>query len=840
MGLRHGSLLAILLVSGLIASLLANAPQTLAATTTVVSDPMSRVVAVGLGSAPSGGAYVLNDPEAFAVDGTRASVRIARGTDKIGRLPASSRDVESTVTLTLASIPATGSGVYFAHTTRRDTAGNEYRSRVRVTPKGATYLSFQRISSSGTATELGNEVAVPATAAGASFRFKASVTGTDAVILSAKVWPVTGTEPGWQAAATDSSSARQASAGQVGFWWYVSKSGTDTSATMDDYKVISSAATAPAPPPPRQGSVGAQLPIAYNIGGIAGAKYFVSTSGSDAAAGTERSPLRSVAAGIAKIPAGGAGSIIVRGGTYREGRLIIPGGKAVKIIAYPGEIPSFVGTEQFSSGWVSEGANRYHPYTPQPVTNGSGISFTTGQALTGDGVGKFPDQAWVGQRKLRQVTTKAAVTTGTFWVDSANKRIYLSGADVSQGSIEVSRLDTFLQVQGAGSSLEGVRVTRFSNSADDYGVVKLLGTADRTALRNVELTDSAFQGLMLAGDESLSGILADVVLQNVTVARSNWMGISSNMVDNLTMTRMKISNNNEFREFTDSPQSGAFKASRNRHVVLRDSSVSDNNGQGVWIDQSSYDVEIANSTFTDNSASSIFFEISDGLLLVNNYIRTTGGRAVKIAGASGVRLVNNTVVGAADPVGIYVDSRSKPGCADPSRPLCAGSLRSDRDHVRPRPATLDWMPRVDLMINNIVAYPTGSGYCGGLTTVCVTNANSTASAPINTVIHQADVTRGIPRTFIDGNVYANGTGRVVTTGGSSYSSHSAFGTAMAGSPVRISGIESRGLTGNVWVNPDGTRTSALSKKNAEAVPVPSDARINKYIPAGTRAYGHLD
>jgi hypothetical protein len=587
------------------------------------------------------------------------------------------------------------------------------------------------------------------------------------------------------------------------------------------------------------GSAGARLPVSYDLGGVGGVKLFVSPSGSDSAAGTQSAPLRSVAAAVSRVPSGGSATVVVRGGTYREGRITVPGGRAVRLRAFPGEVPVFVGSQALSSGWVSEGSLRYHSYVPQPVTNASGMSFTTGQGLAGDGAGKFPDQAWVGSQQLRQVAAKSSLVVGTFWVDQSNRRIYLHGTDVARGGVEVSNLDVFLTVQGADSLVEGLRVARFSNSADDYGVVKLLGSADRTVVRDVEITDAAFQAFMLAGEESLSGILEGVVLENLTISRANWMGISSNMVGNLTMRRLWISGLNQFKEFTNAPQSGAFKASRNRNVKFVDGVVENNNGHGVWFDQSSYDAEIAGNRITGNSGSSVFFEISDGLVLANNYIHSTGDRAVKLAGASGLVLVNNTILGGSDPVGVYVDSRSKPGCADPSKPLCSGSSSSDRDRVRPYLARLDWMPRIDLMINNIIAYPKASGYCGGQVTVCITGANGSATAPLNTVIHKANSSRGIPQTVIDGNVYANGTATAVSTTLGKHTTHSVFGAAMASSPVSIAGIEARGKTGNSWVNPDGSRTSALSGKNSEAVAVPTNAKINQYVPAGTRAYGYL-
>ena len=114
--------------------------------------------------------------------------------------------------------------------------------------------------------------------------------------------------------------------------------------------------------------------------------------------------------------------------------------------------------------------------------------------------------------------------------------------------------------------------------------------------------------------------------------------------------------------------------------------ITNNNSHGLWFDQSNVDVDVVGNTITGNAGSAVFFEISDDLLMVNNYVRSTGGaRALKIAGSSGVKLLNNTIVGGADPIGVYVDSRSKPGCADPSQPLCAGSYSSDRDTVRPTP-----------------------------------------------------------------------------------------------------------------------------------------------------------
>ena len=91
-----------------------------AATTSVVSDPMSRTVAAGLGSAPTGGAYSLDESAEFSVAGSTAQVRLAKGEDRNAQLPVTALDIDSRMEIQIASIPTTGSGVYFALTGRRD------------------------------------------------------------------------------------------------------------------------------------------------------------------------------------------------------------------------------------------------------------------------------------------------------------------------------------------------------------------------------------------------------------------------------------------------------------------------------------------------------------------------------------------------------------------------------------------------------------------------------------------------------------------------------------------------------------------------------------------------
>jgi hypothetical protein len=444
----------------------------------------------------------------------------------------------------------------------------------------------------------------------------------------------------------------------------------------------------------------------------------------------------------------------------------------------------------------------------------------------------------VGSAQLRQVATKAQVVPGTFWVDSANRRLYLMAADVAAGPVEASNRRQFATVFGRQTVFEGFEVTRFSNTASDYGVILVNQGVHGTVLRNLVVSDSAFQAIQYAGGTSLAGIIQGALLEHVTVTRSNWMGVSATLVDDFTMRSVRITNSNQFDEFTHSPQSGALKTSRVRRALVADSVIADNRSHGLWFDQSNIDVDVIGNELRGNTGSAIFWEISDDLLLADNVIIASGGaRAVKIAGASGVKMVNNTIVGGADPVGIYVDNRSKPGCADPSKPLCADSYSSDRDTVRQLPASLDWMPRIDVMVNNVIAMPTAAGYCGGTAAMCVTGSNAGAVAPLESVFHQADAARGIPATVVDGNVYVVASGAVIRTTAGAFATVQAFATSMAATPVNLR-VEAAGRSGTGLVTATGALTAALAAQQDTTTPLPAAAALAN-LPAGTKHLGAL-
>jgi hypothetical protein len=588
---------------------------------------------------------------------------------------------------------------------------------------------------------------------------------------------------------------------------------------------------------------GASLPITYDLSSLTGTIRYVATNGNDSNTGTSISaPKATLASAVSASSAGQ--NIVVRGGVYRNQRNVSIGSRAgLTIIAYPGEVPVFNGAVVADTGWNVEGSLRWRSYVPRPVQSGLGVDLPNNQNLTASTgyVGKHPDQAWVGDLQLRQVLTIGEVNDTTFYVDFNNQRLYVTENNVNQGGIETSRSydgtrDRMLFIQSSGVTIEGIVFTRYSANLSDVAVIVVNANYHNITFRHVVVSECSHIAMQ-------AGFSDNSLWEHVTISGSNWMGLTLNQCDASVMRYIDWQDINKWDQFTSSPMSGALKTSRCRGSVV-EYCVADNcRGNTIWFDQSNINIVIANNRITNQrTGAGVYFEISERLKLVNNYIQSVGTREpVQLSGSSECTVVNNTLVGGANPLAVYTDSRSREGCADGSA-QCGTWWQSDVQTRFPTEDTMDWMPRVSLCINNIMAYPTTVRFLGVLTTVAFMTTNADATQPIEKMLHQDDEPwPGLTRTIWDSNVYANGSGALVRVSSPSatYNSTTAFNTAMAGSPVLLSGIDSNSLHGNIYVNSDGSPTSTLLAQSSSAYPVPVDATINKYVPAGTQHHGVL-
>jgi hypothetical protein len=625
-------------------------------------------------------------------------------------------------------------------------------------------------------------------------------------------------------------------------------------------------------------------------------------------------------------------SIVVRGGVYPvKGNAVVIDRPGLTVVAYPGEVPVFDGSIAAPTAVTSEGTLVSFPYQPMPAGIGEGLGLANLPAATFSGgsptglaaargwrcvtgsstysvpvpttsdpdgcpgtasvvTGFWPDQVWVDGRPLVQVSDKARVRAGTFWVDRNSatdgapgaSRLFMAAADASDMSkVRISSSNgNFIHVAADGVRLTGFRVQRHSPAWSKYALVATSGVDD-LVVRDVAFDQVAAISFKVAGGSSSSSVNRRATLERVSVTDAGWMGAVVLYADDLSVTASLFDRVNVAQEFARGPQSGAIKTTKTHRMKMIGSVVSNVGGHALWWDQSNYDVTVARNRLVNNSHSAVFFEISHGLTMVDNFIQAAstdpgaeGHSAVRIAGSSGVRLVNNTILGAPVGVGVYADPRSRKydsnGDGVPDRYCSEHTVRygqggsagtdcnvpytSDFDLARPGAYSptgatnltpkLTWIPGIEMLVNNVVANQSGplsSGWtpCGGRTPVC---AYTYVSSPATEVAAQAVFA---PGALVNGNVYQTSGSRiaaVLTRSGStasgafSASSLAGLKTAFSAAPYALA-VEANGQAGTGWVTSSGTPTSQLTSSHAQAAPVPTDTIINTYLAPGLRAYG---
>ncbi|MFT4050782.1 MAG: right-handed parallel beta-helix repeat-containing protein [Microbacterium sp.] len=650
------------------------------------------------------------------------------------------------------------------------------------------------------------------------------VSGTNPVKLSAKVWLQGTTEPStWTLTYSDSSASRIKSAGGVEVNLYTSSATKVASVGFDDLYVRSLTATATATPTatatttatPTATATTTATPMATATDStsvttaVDGARQtagagtpgetdyavpsgaiIVSQSGSDSGAGTVASPLLTITKALSVVSDGGV--IVLRGGTYHE-YVLIPPQKSVTIQPYRSEAVWIDGAEEVTgwaasgSVWVLSGWTQSLDASPT-FTRGAPDNTEEGWAFIDPDypMASHPDQVWVGGAQLTEVASRAAVTTGTFYVDDSADELVI-GTNPSAG-VEVSTLTDALSIRSVGSTVQGIGIRRFATSVPSMGSV-IVAAADVT-LSNVTIRDNSTIGLYTWSENT--------TLQDVSLIGNGMLGAGAANADGLRITGLYSAENNS-EHFNRAPVSGALKITGSDDVVVSNSVFADNYGQGPWFDESDSDVVFTGNDSLGNTGSGVVVELSEGATVTNNYVRDNGINGIYVINSGSVSLWNNTVVGNVRNISIEMNSR------------------------RSTDSTIPWITQNISMGNNVSAEPTGD--C----VVCVNDysraltGNQMLTTNDGNLYHRTSSTS--PTIFA---YYAQG-----SAGGSkSYASLADF-TSATGREAR-----SQLLEGTSPVTASGELTTAAAAlQSAVALPLPSAVATSSSLTAGAVKLG---
>ena len=385
---------------------------------------------------------------------------------------------------------------------------------------------------------------------------------------------------------------------------------------------------------------------------------FVAPDGSDRGPGTERHPLRTVTAAVKAARDGQ--TVVLRAGSYHES-VTIPDGTRITLQPYPEEavwldgsrpVTGFVPTgAAFSADWDVR-FDHSPTYTwGAPDGHEHGWYFLDARYP----LAAHPDQVWLDGQPLRQVGSVEELDAGSFHVDYAAGRLSL-GADPAGRSVRASALAKALSIRSEGTVVRGLGIRRYAPSVPHMGAV----TVERpdAVLESLTISDNATTGLFLGA--------ADIRASHLTVTGNGMLGVAATYADGLKLQDAAVSGNNRER-FRQSPVAGGIKITRSRGVEIRGGLMEDNQGTGLWLDESVRGAAVSGNVFSGNAGHGFSAEISADVELVDNVMNGNSGAGAKVNNCTRVRIWNNTFAGNGRELNIVQDPRRADQPGTPGR-----------------------------------------------------------------------------------------------------------------------------------------------------------------------------
>jgi parallel beta-helix repeat protein len=411
-----------------------------------------------------------------------------------------------------------------------------------------------------------------------------------------------------------------------------------------------------------QPSGGPYGPIAqtYEVPGGAAHVYYVAPDGSADSTGTSLDAPTTLESAITRVVTGDA--IILRGGTYRAGGLVLNQG--VSIQPYRDEKPVIKGT-RVAAEWTSlrEGIWRtkwetLFPSEPLGWWRREREGMRTplhrfnNDMLFVDGVA-FRSAGWEGE-----------LDDSSYYMDYEAGYVYIR-IDPTGKLVEITAHDSALvctpkEVHGKkadnkGPAIRGITFTQYAYRALEVegkrGSVPStveptddpIGLADPetfgkevvgTLLENVTITHCSRVAGYFRGD--------NLVIRNCLVSDTSTEGIYVIASSDCLLERNIIARNN-VEQFTGYYPSAVKIFNQTRRVVCRDNLVIDQpHSNGIWYDVGNRDGVFVNN-WIEGAIAGFFFEISKGVVAAGNvFVNCETG--VRILNSADARIYNNTFV----------------------------------------------------------------------------------------------------------------------------------------------------------------------------------------------------
>ncbi len=509
---------------------------------------------------------------------------------------------------------------------------------------------------------------------------------------------------------------------------------------------------------------------------------FVSPSGSDSAAGTSTAPYKTLGYALTKVKA--SGTVVMRGGVYREGASgyntggtnYIPSPTSITIQSYPGEtvwmdgtVPvtdwTRVSTTDYKVAWSTPSycAGQYYSRNYNSQTTTGPCSYS--DAIGGNSSLGDPQMVFVDGTEITEVASLSKLTSNSFYYDWSARVMHL-GFNPSGHTVEVTKFPQALALYNPTNvSIKGIGFRRYASN--QYGNATtgalLLNQGSNVLLENVAITQNAGTGLIVWNTKKLtirSSLISSNGANGMNFAGSQQkLATDSTVRDDLTIEYSRFDRNNAdsyARDCTFSCNASGVKMAGIVGANIRYSTFNYNAGgraSGLWCDLHCLQVNIYGNKLVGNARHGLVYEVSDSGVIASNQIADngwssyqTGGGYGLLVGSANTRIYNNTINNNRQGVFIYDDDRS---------PSSSSGL--DASRVGPNSVNVAF-------VNNILATnTTASGVMlmvtGGKSTV----SGNTSASKVLTTLNYNSYAKPSTVTFVHWRPYSDKTASVYKT-----------------------------------------------------------------------------
>ncbi len=235
----------------------------------------------------------------------------------------------------------------------------------------------------------------------------------------------------------------------------------------------------------------------------------------------------------------------------------------------------------------------------------------------------LPEQLFIGDRQLRQVTSRSEVSDETFYYDPAGA-IYFARLPAGGEAIEFTVNPQRMIELSTGSVLQNLEIRRWPGS---YQQTAVGGPADALGVVMVSNRFHQISGAAV-------GLPSGSTFTGNVVSQAGELGLNASGTFTAPLSNVRIIDNrlegNNVDGWKWAIEGGGSKFTHVRGLLARGNHLVGNDGSGLWSDGSNWNHVYEYNLAEDNLGDSYFYEISTEATIRYNVARQTGNAPVPI------------------------------------------------------------------------------------------------------------------------------------------------------------------------------------------------------------------